>query len=144
MWQGSALRRCSRRVAEVAVGSQYTRFLSLLGVVDLGHTPPYTWDFPENFRNKSGRLRKRSSTAGTPKPYSSRHLKPPEHFQNSPASFFRSCSGEDLSELVMEFPAVLKVFLSLVACFAGDSASQKSRRDTVCLPSAPWVTRITA
>ena len=45
---------------------------------------------------------------GSPKPYNSRHLKPPEHFQNSlplttagEASFFRSGSGEGLSELVI-------------------------------------------
>ena len=55
-----------------------------------------------------------------PKPYKSRHLKAPEHFQNSlppstagDASFFRSGSGEGLSEPVMEFPAVLGVYLSL-------------------------------
>ena len=54
---------------------------------------------------------------GCPKPYNSRHLKAPEHFQNSlppstagDASFFRSGSGEGLSEPVMEFPAAL-VFL---------------------------------
>ena len=55
---------------------------------------------------------------GCPKPYNSRHLRPPERFQNSlppstagDASFFRIGSGEGLSELVMEFPAVLRVFL---------------------------------
>ena len=59
------------------------------------------------------------STAGIPpKPYNSRHLKPPEHFQNSlplstagDASFFRSGCGEGLSELPTEFPAALRVFL---------------------------------
>ena len=61
---------------------------------------------------------------GSPNPYNSRHLKAPEHFQNSlppstagDASFFRSGSGEGLSELVMEFPAVLGVFLRLDAAF---------------------------
>ena len=55
---------------------------------------------------------------GCPKPYNSRHLKAPEHFQNSlppstagDASFFRSGSGEGLSEPVMQFPAVLGVYL---------------------------------
>ena len=55
---------------------------------------------------------------GCPKPYNSRHLRLPEHFQNSlppstagGASFFRSGSGEGLPEPVMEFPAVLGVFL---------------------------------
>ena len=47
---------------------------------------------------------------GSPKPYNSRHMRFPEHFQNSlppsaagDASFFRSGSGEGLSEPVMEF-----------------------------------------
>ena len=51
-------------------------------------------------------------------PYDSRHLKPPEPFQRPPplstageASFLRSGFGESLSELVMEFPAILRVFL---------------------------------
>ena len=55
---------------------------------------------------------------GSPKPYNSRHLKAPEHFQNylppstaGDASLFRSGSGEGLSEPVMEFPAVLGAFL---------------------------------
>ena len=55
---------------------------------------------------------------GCPKSYTSRHLRLPEHFQNSlppstagGASFFRSGSGEGLPEPVMEFPAVLGVFL---------------------------------
>ena len=53
-----------------------------------------------------------------PKHYNSMHLKPPEHFQNclplstaGDASFFRIGSGEGLSELVMELPAVLRAFL---------------------------------
>ena len=55
---------------------------------------------------------------GCPKPYNSRHLRLPEHFQNSlppirmgTPLFFRSGSREGLSELVMEFLAVLRVFL---------------------------------
>ena len=57
---------------------------------------------------------------GSPKPYNSRHLKPPEHFPNCLAfstagdtSFFRSGSGEGLSELLMEFPAVVRAFLTI-------------------------------
>ena len=56
---------------------------------------------------------------GTPEPYKSRHLKPPEHFQHSlplsmarAASFFRSGLPEGLSEVVKEFPARLRAFLS--------------------------------
>ena len=55
---------------------------------------------------------------GSPKPYNSRHLRLPEHFQNylppstaEDASFFRIGSGEGLSELPMEFPTVLRGFL---------------------------------
>ena len=56
---------------------------------------------------------------GSPKSYNSRHLRLSAHFQNSltpstagGASFFRSGSGKGLSELVMEFPAVLGAFLN--------------------------------
>ena len=93
--------------------------------------PQYGWnlpeEIPENFRKDSGNALRAfpgiplESTAGTPKPYNSRHLKPPEHFQNClppstsrGASFFRSGSGEGLSELVMEFLAVLRVSLNEV------------------------------
>ena len=69
----------------------------------------------EHFLEFPSRLR-----LGRPKPYNSRLLKPPEHFQNSlplstagDASFFRIGSGEGLSELVMEFTVVLRVFLKL-------------------------------
>ena len=58
---------------------------------------------------------------GTAKPSNSRRLKPPEPFQNSVplstaggASFFRSGSGDGLSELVMELPAVLRAFLNKI------------------------------
>ena len=58
---------------------------------------------------------------GSPKPYNLRHLTLPEHFQNSlpppirleTPLFFKNGSGEGLAELVMEFPAVLRVFLTL-------------------------------
>ena len=81
-------------------------------------------EIPENFRKDpemlSERLQEFPSTVrlGSPKPYNLRHLRRPGHFQNSlplstagGASFFRSGSGEGLSEPVMEFPAVLRAFL---------------------------------
>ena len=58
------------------------------------------------------------NTAGISQALYSRHAKPPEHFQNclplsmaGDGSFFRSGSGEGLSELLTEFPAALRVFL---------------------------------
>ena len=60
------------------------------------------------------------STAGIPQAiYFSRHLKPPEHFQNSlplstagDASFFQKWFRKGpLRTVVMEFPAVLRAFL---------------------------------
>ena len=92
--------------------------------------PPVCWDFPEEipeeFRKDPGNALRAfpgirlKSTAGIPKPYNSRHLRLPEHFQNSlppstagDASFFRIGSGEGLSEPLMEFPAVLGVFLMI-------------------------------
>ena len=51
---------------------------------------------------------------GSPKPYKCRHLKSKNCLPLSAAgdaSFFRSGSGEGLSELLMEFPAVLRVLL---------------------------------
>ena len=74
--------------------------------------PPET--LSERFLEFPSRVR-----LGCPKPYNSRHLRLPEQFQNylppstaRGASFFRSGSGEGLSEPVMEFPAVLGVFLN--------------------------------
>ena len=89
-----------------------------------GPHPQYGWTFQKNFRKNSGETPETLSERflkflskvrlGYPKPYNSRHLMIPEHFQNSlppstagDASFFFFCSGEGLSELVMEFPAVL-------------------------------------
>ena len=103
----------------------------------LGHTPSTAGTFRKKFRKNSGKTPETLSERflefpsrvrlGRPKPYNSRHLRLPEHFQNfSPpstagdASFFRSGSGEGLSEPVMEFPAVLRVFLKgflLEGCF---------------------------
>ena len=67
-----------------------------------------------------------NSLERSPKPYDSRHLKPPEHFRNSlalstagDASLFRGGSGQGLSEPVMEFPAVLRAFLKAAPRNAG-------------------------
>ena len=95
----------------------------------LGHTPSTAGTFRKKFRKDSGKtpetLLERflefpsRVRLGCPKPYNSRHLRLPERFQNylppstaGDASFFGSGSGEGLPELVMEFPAVLGVFLS--------------------------------
>ena len=94
----------------------------------LGHTPSTAGTFRKKFQKNSGKTPETLSELflefpsrvrlGSPKPYNSRQLKSPEHFQNSlppstagDASFFRSGSGEGLSEPVMEFPAVLGAFL---------------------------------
>ena len=94
-----------------------------------GPYPQYGWDFPEGNSGKipeflpetlSERFLEFPSRVrlGSPKHYNSKHLKAPEHFQNSlppstagDASFFRSGSGEGLPEPVMAFPAVLGVCL---------------------------------
>ena len=94
----------------------------------LGHTLSTAGTFRKKFRKNSGKTPETLSERflefpsrvrlGCPKPYNSRHLRRPEHFQNSlppsaagDASFLRISSGEGLSELVMEFPAVLGAFL---------------------------------
>ena len=94
------------------------------------YTPSTAGTFRKKFRKNSGKTPETLSERflefpsrvrlGCPKPYNSRHLRLPERFQNSlppstvgDASFFRIGSGEGLSsELVMEFPAVLGVFLT--------------------------------
>ena len=98
----------------------------------LGHTPSTAGTFRKKFWKNSGKTPETLSEhflefpsrvrLGSPKHYNSRHLKAPEHFQNclppstaGDASFFRSGSGEGLSEPVMEFPAVLGVFLTFGA-----------------------------
>ena len=78
----------------------------------VGPHPRYGWGFPEEIPKKTGKTPETLSELflefpsrvrlGSPKPYNSRHLMPPEHFQNSlplstagDASFFcRSGSGE--------------------------------------------------
>ena len=82
-----------------------------------GHTPSTAGTFWKKFRKNSGKTPETLSELflefqsrvrlGSPKPYNSRHLRLPEHFQNclppstaGGASFFRSGSGEGLSELL--------------------------------------------
>ena len=102
----------------------------LLRIPSVGHTPSTAGTFRKKFRKDSGKTPETLSERflefpsrvrlGCPKSYNSRHLRLPEHFQNclppstaGGASFFRSGSGEGLPEPVMEFPAVLGVFLIL-------------------------------
>ena len=108
-------------------------WLSFGGLQKMGHTPSTAGTFQKKFQKNSGKTPETLSERflefpsrvrlGCPKHYNSRHLRLPERFQNSlppstagDASFFRSGSGEGLSELVMEFPAVLGVFLTK-GCF---------------------------
>ena len=123
-----------------------------------GPYPQYGWYFPEEIRKDSGKTPETLSERflefpsrvqlGCPKPYNSRHLRLPEHFQNylppstaGGASFFRSGSGEGLPEPVMEFPAVLGVFLSYreikLLLSAGNKWS-RSYKVTNQHPSLPW------
>ena len=98
----------------------------------MGHTPSTARTSRKKFRNNSGKTPETLSEhflefpsrvrLECPKPYNSRHLRLPEHLPNSlppstagDASFFRIGSGEGLSELVMEFPAVLRAFLKKTA-----------------------------
>ena len=93
---------------------------------EMGHTPSTAGTFRKKFRKNSGKTPESLTLSesflefssrvrlGSPKPYVSRHMRLPEHFQNSlppsaagDASFFRGGFGEGLSEPVMEFPAVL-------------------------------------
>ena len=97
--------------------------------LQLGHTPSTAGTFRKKFRKNSGKTRETLSERflefpsrvrlGCPKPYNSRHLRLPERFHNclppstaGDASLSGIGSGEGLSELVMEFPAVLGVFLN--------------------------------
>ena len=88
----------------------------MFGLPHLGPADPIRLDFPEeileNCQKDSDGLGAfpgihLKSPAGNAKLYNSRRLKPPKHFQNDfplstagNASFFRSGSGEGLSELV--------------------------------------------
>ena len=94
---------------------------SLMCRAYLGHTPSTAGTFRKKFRRKDPENTLRAfpgipySAAGSPKPYNSRHLRLPKNVQNSlsPRLFFRNGSGEGLSELVMEFPAVPGVLLNI-------------------------------
>ena len=124
----------------------------------LGHTPSTAGTFRKKFRKNSGKTPEMLSERflefpsrvrlGCPKPYNSRHLRLPERFQNSlppsaagDASFFRIGSGEGLSELVMEFPAVLGVFLTFSSRITYPMASScypmSLPQNTVCPISKP-------
>ena len=82
---------------------------------DHGPYPQYGWDFPQEIPENSGKTPETLSERflefpsrvrlGSPKPYNSRHLRLPEHFQNSlpPERASQSWSWK--------FPAVLRVFL---------------------------------
>ena len=118
----------------------------------MGHTPSAAGTFRKKFRKDSGKSPETLSESflefpsrvrlGCPKPYNSRHLRLPEHFQNylppstaGGASFFRSGSGEGLPEpAVMEFPAVLGVFLTkgaeILRRRRGEKRSSKTRKWT--------------
>ena len=115
-----------------------------------GLHPQYGWDFPEEIRKNSGKTPETLSERflefpsrvrlECPKPHNSRHLRLPERFQNSlppstagDASFFRIGSGEGLSELLMEFPAVLGVFLTHIPMWP-HSCGFATHRDMVFLP----------
>ena len=121
---------CWSRPPSPAFGCNKSNCVNTIYVVQVGHTPSTAGTFRRKFQKDSGKTPETLSERflefpsrvrlGWPKPYNSRHLKAPEHFQNSlppstagDASFFRIGSGEGLSELVMEFLAVLGVFLNV-------------------------------
>ena len=114
-----------------------SELLNTLRVPPMGRTPSTAGTFRKKFRKNSGKTPETLSERflefpsrvrlGCPKPYNS------ERFQNSlppstagDASFFRIGSGEGLSELVMEFPAVLGVFLTHARGFRSSSGQSSS------------------
>ena len=118
------------RVSGSMVNVTLLTIIKIFGITTtafMGHTPSTADTFRKKFQKDSGKTPETLSERfleflsrvrlGSPKPYETRYLKLPEHFQNylppstaGGASFFRSGCGEGLSELVMEFPAVLRVF----------------------------------
>ena len=95
----------------------------------MGHTPSNSWDFPEEipeeFRKDPGNALRAfpgiplEITAGIPQTQKFKAFEAFRAFpEDSPpqygwdVSFFRSGSGEGLSEPVTEFPAVLRVLHS--------------------------------
>ena len=109
-------------------------------VIFLENTP--TGSTARTFRKNSGKTPETLSERflefpsrarlGSPKRYSSGHLRLPEHFQNSlppstagGASFFQKRFQRGLSELVLEFQAVLRAFLKF-------SSFQKERKKVWC------------
>ena len=86
-----------------------------------GTYPQYSWDFPEEipelffWKDLRNALRvfpgiPLESTAGIPQTHNSRRLRLPEHVQNS-LVFVQKRFIRGLSDLVMEFPAVLRASL---------------------------------
>ena len=106
-------------------------FLNMCHSPILGHTPSTAGTSRKKFRKNSGKTPETLSERflefpsrarlGAPKPYNSRPLRLPEHFQNSlppirrGAPLFSDVVPERASQSwVMEFPAVLRVFLRFV------------------------------
>ena len=93
----------------------------------MGRTPSTAGTFWKKFGKDPGNALRAfpgiplESTAGIPQTLHFKAFEASRAFKNSlplstagDASFFRCGSGEGLSELVMEFPAVLRVFLNEV------------------------------
>ena len=123
--------------------------------IKIGAYPQYGWDFPEDipekFRKDPGNALRvfpgipLESTAGIPQALSFKAFEASRPFPEfSPPQYgwgrliFRSGSGEGLSELVMEFPTVLRVFLKNgTLCFVfswareGMNALQKKNKGDV-------------
>ena len=134
-----ALQANKQCLAAIVWQPQQSQRLSNLKSSNSRPHPQYGWDSRKNsgktletlselFLEFPSRVR-----LGSSKPYNSRHLKAPERFQNSlppstagDASFFRSGSGEGLSEPVMEFPAefIDFVFASTYSRFQSDTPLQ--------------------
>ena len=101
--------------------------------VRLGLSGRNSGNFPERPRKRSQSVSCKSSREygwDPPKPYNSRHLRLPGHFQNYLPQygwgrlFFQNWFWRGLSELLMEFPAVLRAFLSQAPEARGDEISR--------------------
>ena len=138
-WRKSSREDVEKSVLDLSYG------LRLQG--NLGHTPSTAGTFRKEFRKNSGKTPETLSERflefssrvrlGCPKPYNSRHLRLPEHFQNYlPPQygwgrfFFQKWFRRGPPRaFVMEFPAVLGVFLTWIGmvfplftdrwCFSG-------------------------
>ena len=115
-------------------------------------TCQHGWELPAKIPEKTPEtLPELLLQPGSPKPYHSRHLKRPEHFQNSlPLStagdasfFFRSGSGEGLSDLVSSTEGISDYWKSTgVGALPEFCLARKTLRDlsSLVLP-AQWDTR---